>query len=136
MWRNATGFCPRSSSAATRSAAAPHHGANTRQQLADPEGFRQIVVGPAVQSEHLVRLVAARGEHEDRYVAVRGIAPYRPADGQPVNPRQHQVEHDEIERLPPGEVEPLDPGSGSDAFECLRSGDEDKRDRGCSARPR
>ena len=98
------------------SASAPHHGANTCQQLADPEGFRQIVVGPAVQSEHLVRLVAARGEHEDGYVAVRGVAAYRPADGHPVNPRQHQVEHDEIERLSPREVEPLDPSSGSHAF--------------------
>src|SRR5262245_23413474 len=83
----------------TACAAAPHHGAYTRKQLTDPDRFHHIVVGPAAQSPHLVRLVAARGEHEDRHVAVRDVAPYRPADRQPINPRQHQVEHDEIERL-------------------------------------
>ena len=45
-------------------------------ELAQPEGLRQVVVGSQLQADHLVDLVAARRQHQDRSLgAGRAQAP-------------------------------------------------------------
>src|SRR3954468_4575819 len=79
-----------------RLAGATEKRADTRAELADRERLRDVVIGAELQPEHLVELVVARGQHDDRHRARR---PQPLADLEPVEPRQHQVEHDEVDRL-------------------------------------
>ena len=53
---------------ATRAAAQQR--AHARDELAHAERLRQVVVGAALEAEHLVGLFAPRREHQDRDVAV------------------------------------------------------------------
>ena len=69
-------------------------GADARQQLARVEGLGQIVVRTQLQPDDAVGLLGQRRQHDDRQPR-RGAQPA--ADGEPVLPRQHEVEHDEIE---------------------------------------
>ena len=79
--------------------AAPQQRAHPRDELADAERLGQVVVGAALEAEHLVGLFAPRRQHQDRHVAVHRLAPHRPAHRHAVEPRQHQVENQQIERL-------------------------------------
>ena len=42
--------------------------ANARDELAEAERLHDVVIGSELEEEHAVELVAARGEHDDRYV--------------------------------------------------------------------
>ena len=70
--------------------------AHPAAELADRERLRDVVVGAELEPEHLVQLVVAGGQHDDRHAARR---PQALADLEPVQLRQHQVEHDEVEAL-------------------------------------
>ena len=60
---------PRSGTSAVE---APHHGAHAREQFAQVEGFRQIVVGAEFQSDDPINVVAAMtGNDDDRHVGIR-----------------------------------------------------------------
>src|SRR5262245_32340746 len=87
--------------ACARGLAASEERADTRQQLADAKRFREVVVGAAVEAEDLVRLFAASCQHQDGRVGIGGVAADRAADGHAVEPRQHQIEDDQIESLRP-----------------------------------
>ena len=76
---------------------APQQRAHARHQLADAERLGQVVVGAAVEAEHLVGLLAAGREHQDRRVGVRRVAPDGAAQREAVEPGQHQVEDDQVE---------------------------------------
>src|SRR5207247_10699174 len=65
-------------------------------ELADRERLRDVVVGAELETDHLVELVVSGREHDDRDAA---LGPETPADLEPVEPRQHQVEHDEVDLL-------------------------------------
>ena len=66
-------------------------------ELADRERLRDVVVRAELEPEHLVELVVAGGQHDDRHRALRAQAL---ADLEAVEPRQHDVEHDEVDVLP------------------------------------
>jgi hypothetical protein len=79
------------------------HRADPREELAQAEGLGDVVVGAYLEPAHLVRLLAARGEHDDGDVETtlaQGAA-HVPA----AQPGHHQVEHDEVGRLRGGEGE-------------------------------
>ena len=65
-----------------------------REQFARLEGLGQVVVGPHLETDDAVHGVAAGGEHQDRRVLAAADGP---ADLQPVDVGQRQVEKDEIE---------------------------------------
>ena len=46
----------------------PAHGADARDELAEPERLHHVVVGTELEQQHPVELVAARREHDDRHV--------------------------------------------------------------------
>jgi len=71
---------------------AAQQGAHPRHELARAEGFRQVVVGADLEAEDLVRLFPARGEHQDRDIALPADAA---ADLEPVRGRDHEVQNDE-----------------------------------------
>jgi len=71
--------------------------ADTAPELADREGLGDVVVGAELEPEDLVELLAASSEHDDRDVALRA---YALADLEAVESREHDVEHDEVERVP------------------------------------
>jgi hypothetical protein len=75
---------------------APQQRAHATAELADRERLRDVVVRAQLEPEHLVELVVAGGEHDDRHRAL-GAEPL--ADLEPVELRQHQVEHDEVDVL-------------------------------------
>ena len=66
---------------------------DARDELAGAEGLDHVVVGAELQAGHPVRLVAARGEDEDRHARVA-------ADGaddvEAVDPRQAQVQDEGV----------------------------------------
>src|SRR5262249_51636287 len=74
----------------------PQQGTHATAELADRERLRDVVVGAQLQAEHLVELVVASGEHDDRHSA---LGTQTAADLEPVDPRQHHIEHDEVEGL-------------------------------------
>ncbi len=97
----------------------PQQCADARDELPDAERLGQVVVGSALETEHLVRLFAARGQHQDRHVAVQRLAPHRPADGDAVELGQHHVQDEQIERIGLREPQPFRPGPGRDGRQPL-----------------
>src|SRR5581483_10252973 len=75
---------------------APEQRADARAKLTDRERLRDVVVRAELEPDHLVELVVAGREHDDRHAA-RGAQAL--ADLEPVEPRQHDVEHDEVDAL-------------------------------------
>jgi hypothetical protein len=76
-----------------RAAAALEDGADPGHDFARGEGLHDIIVAAELEAEHPVDLVVARGEEEDRQVALRAQPA---ADFEAVHPRHVDVEHDEI----------------------------------------
>ena len=78
---------------APRPAARRKQRTDAAPELPDRERLGDVVVGAELETEHLVELLAARGEHDDRHVA---LAAQPLAHLQPVEPREHDVEDDEV----------------------------------------
>ena len=78
---------------AGRLAGPPQERRDPRPHLADPERLGHVVVRAGLEGGDLVRLLAARGEDEDRG---RGLAPDVADDGQAVAVREAEVEQDEV----------------------------------------
>jgi hypothetical protein len=74
--------------------AARRRSARCGSKLADRERLRDVVVGAELEAEHLVELLAARGQHDDRDVALTAKSL---ADLEPVEAGKHDVEHDEVD---------------------------------------
>ena len=75
---------------------AAQHALHPRHELARVERLRQVVVGADLETDDLVHVLVARGQHQDR--DVRALA-HAAADLEPVHVRQVEVEHDEGGRL-------------------------------------
>ena len=86
-------FAVRRLGARFRRLAAPQQSTDARQQHTRAHRLAHVVVGAHLQAEHLVHVVGARGEHQDRTVELRT---HLAADGQAVLARQHQVEHHQV----------------------------------------
>ena len=82
--------------ASSRSGSAAEKCPHPAAELADRERLRDVVVRPELEPEHLVELVVAGSEHDDRHLA---LGPEPLADLETVELRQHQVEDDEINVL-------------------------------------
>src|SRR5262249_25845070 len=78
-----------------------------RHQFADAGRLRQVVVGAALEAEHLVALLAPCGQHQNRDVLVLTAAPHGAAERDAVEARDHQVEHQQIEAFALGPRERL-----------------------------
>ena len=85
--------------------AATKERADARNQLADTERFREVVVGAALEAEDLVGLFATRRQHENRHIGILGVAADGAAHGHTVQTGQHEIEHHEVERFAPGKTE-------------------------------
>ena len=77
-----------------RERGAPQHRLHPAAELAHRERLGDVVVGAELEAEHLVDLLGPRGEHDDRDRAAR---PDLAAHLEAVHPREHQVEHDQVE---------------------------------------
>ena len=75
------------------------HCAHARDQLFGRKRLGQIIVGPKLQADQLVRLLGARGEHDDRHLA---LAPQRAGDIQTVETRKAQIQDDQVRPSGPG----------------------------------
>ena len=75
---------------------AAQHGADAAAELPDQERLRDVVVRAELEPEHLVELVVAGREHDDRN---RALGPESLADLETVDLREHDVEHDEVDLL-------------------------------------
>ncbi len=74
--------------------AAPRERAQAREQLLERERLHEVVVGAAVEAGDAVLDGVARGEHQDRRPHV--VSAQAAADLEPVEARQHHVEHDDV----------------------------------------
>ena len=86
-----------SSASGWRHAGAPQRGLHARAELAHRERLGDVVVGAELEAEHLVDLLRLGREHDDRHRRALRAQPL--ADLEAVHPRQHQVEHHEVELL-------------------------------------
>ncbi len=75
------------------------NGPDTGDELARTERFRDVVVGPQLEADDAIGLLATCGEHDDRHGR---LAAQRPRHVEAVDPRQPQVEHDEVRPASPG----------------------------------
>jgi hypothetical protein len=82
-----------------RSPRPPQQRARARHQLANAEGLGEVIVRAALEAEHLVAFLAARGQHQHRHVLVGPVAADGAADRHAVDPGQHQIQDDEVEAL-------------------------------------
>src|SRR5882762_800182 len=73
------------------------HRLDSRQQLALVERLGQVVIGPDFKTHDAIGVVRHRGQHDDRHGRPRAQLP---AQGEAVFAIQHDVENDEIDRLP------------------------------------
>ena len=71
----------------------PQERPDAGDQLAHAEGLGQVVVGADLEPQHPVDLVGARGEHQHRR---RGLGAEGSQHRQPVETRQHPVEHHQV----------------------------------------
>src|SRR6056297_128046 len=72
------------------------HGTYTCQQYPGFDRLADVVVRAHFQTENLVQIVGAGGQHDDR-TGIEGTHPT--ANGQPVFTRQHQIQHHQIRLL-------------------------------------
>src|SRR5436190_19280743 len=82
-----------------RRARPPQQRARPRHELAHTERLREVIVRAAFEAEDLVRLFGARGQDQNRHVAVRAAAADGAADAEAVQPGNHHVEDDQVEPL-------------------------------------
>ena len=75
---------------------AAQQGPQAGQQLGEGERLDQVVVGPGVEALHPVLDGVPGGEHEDGGVVAGG--PHAPADVEPVDGGQPDVEHHGVGR--------------------------------------
>jgi len=61
-------------------------------ELTRVERLRQVVVGADLEADDLVDVLVSGGQHQDRNVRALADAP---ADLDPVDVREHQIEHDQ-----------------------------------------
>ncbi len=78
---------------------APHDRLDPRDQLAQPERLDHVVVGPQLQADHAVHLLALGRDHDDRHARP---GPQLARDGVPVDVGQAQVQQHQV-RLGRGE---------------------------------
>ena len=93
-------------------------GPDPGDQLGQVEGLADVVVGAGLEPDHDVHRVGPGREHHDR--DGRGL-PDLAADLVAVEPRQHDVEEDEVERVGPEAVEALDAVGGGRDLEAGRT---------------
>ena len=94
----------------------PEERAHAAAELVDRKRLRDVVVGAELEPDHLVQLVVAGGEHDDRHRAA-GAEPL--ADLEPIHVRQHDVEDDEIRVLGRKAIESLLTVEGGDDAETV-----------------
>ena len=70
---------------------APQVGTDARTQLGESERFGDVVVGAQFEPEHLVGLIGAGGQQDDRHLAIAGTQTAQQFEA--VAARQHQIEH-------------------------------------------
>ena len=75
----------------------PQLGPDPGQQLHGVEGLGHIVVGPHVQSQHLVRILGLGRQQDHRQVVA---LPQAGHGGDAVHPRHHHVQQDQVHLLP------------------------------------
>jgi hypothetical protein len=76
---------------------APQHRVDAGEQFARVERFREIVVGPHLEADDAVDVLALGRQHHDRGVVVGAAQPAH--DREPILPRHHQVEDQQVEPL-------------------------------------
>ncbi len=76
--------------------AAAQHRPEPGQEHPGAEGLDDVVVGPQLQARHDVRLLPLGGEDDDGDLPGPGVLLEFPAHREPVHPRQHQVQDDEV----------------------------------------
>ena len=103
---------------------APEQRTDAGKQLHDAERLGEVVVRAAVQTEHLVILGAACGEHHNGQHFGRGIAAEPAEHGEAVFLGQHNVQQNDIRRaLLDGSTECRRQGKAADfiarTFDCI-----------------
>ncbi len=78
-------------------ARAPQQRAHACQQLAHAERLGDVVIGPALEAQHAVGLFGACGQHQDGRLSIRAVTADRLTQRDAVEPRQHEIEHDQVE---------------------------------------
>ena len=73
---------------------AAQHRLDAGQQLPWIERLGQIVVRPHLEADDAVDLLAHRRQHDHRYLGTRAQLA---AQGEPVGPRQHEIENDQVD---------------------------------------
>jgi hypothetical protein len=96
---------------------APEGSPDAGHELGHLEGLAKVVVGARFEAHDDVDRVAAGGEHDDRD---RGFPPDRAADLETVEPRQHDVEEDEVRGVRPPAFEGHDAVGGRQDLEAGR----------------
>jgi hypothetical protein len=82
-------------------------GADPRDELTRAERFRDVVVGPEVQTLDALVLETTRRQENDWRV---GVLADSPTDLESAGPGEHDVEDQEVESPIPGELEPAGAG--------------------------
>ena len=75
-------------------ARAAQNGTNACHDLFEAEWLGDVIIAADGQTHHLVLRIVAGGEEQDR--SVDTLLADAPGDGESVNVREHDVEHDEI----------------------------------------
>jgi hypothetical protein len=93
---------------------------DAQYELARAERLHDVVVCSELESDDTIDFFAAGGQHDDRYAARAFMLPQSPADFDPVNVGEHEVEDDKVGGMFLDGFQCLAAASGSNDFEtCL-----------------
>ena len=81
---------------------AAQDGLDTGDQLLGIKGLLHVVVGTQLEAQHLVEDLSLGGEHDDGRIR---CGAHLPADLVAVDPRQHEVQQDEVGLIGPDRPE-------------------------------
>src|SRR5882724_7592447 len=90
----------------------PQDRLHPQDHLARAERLADVVVGPQLQADDAVDLLAAGGQHDDGHPGGRAVPLQQTGELQAVHPRQHEVEQDEVRRLAADRLQAAVPPAG------------------------
>src|SRR5436305_12506880 len=75
---------------------ASQYGTYPCQQVVHTKGLGEIIIGAQIETAHLILILSASSDNDDRY---SGEFTYALADGKAIHPGHHHIEEHQIRRM-------------------------------------
>ena len=91
--------------ACLRIAPPPQNCLDPRHQLPWGKWLDKVIVRAHFQAYHAIDFFRFGRQHDNGYIGERRITTKQPANFQPIDPGQHEIQHDQVRAFGPGELQ-------------------------------